>query len=45
MSTYYYASLITPYVNAVLESDYIKENYGPIYRPRRKKLKGYQKNK
>jgi hypothetical protein len=39
----YYATLINPYVNAMLKSDFIKENYGPVYRPKRKKLKGYQK--
>ena len=43
MSIYYYAILKNPYVNVALKSDYINENYGPVYRPRRKKLKGYQK--
>lgn len=45
MSMCYYAILMNPYVNAALKSDYIKENYGPVYSPKRKKLKGYQKNK
>ena len=42
MSMHYYAILNNPYVDA-LQSDYIKENYGPVYSPKRKKLKGYQK--
>lgn len=43
MSTY--AVIMNPYVNVALQSAYIKENYGPVYSPKRKKLKGYQKNK
>lgn len=34
----------TPYFT-LLKRDLIKENFGPAFRPKRKKLKGYQKSK